>query len=104
MSLSVRIVFFSSINSNIRIIGNGTKLLFNINDISKNLYYSTDNYLKNYYCNKLGDVKLFKKNYVNLSGVINILNRAKKPNSKLLTQQILYYSNVDYQIFFKINV
>lgn len=94
MSLQVRFVFFNSVNSNIRIIGNGTKLLFNIKDISKNLYYSSDNYLKNYYCNKLGDVKLFKKNYVDLSGIINILNRSKKPNSKLLTQQILYYSNI----------
>ncbi len=110
-------LFFSSINSNIRIIETDNRLcdkmfLFNIKDISKNLKYSTTNYIKNYYCNKLNDVKLFNNDYVNLYGVIDILNRSKKTNSKNLAQQILFHSRIDYKvcfsdkkkIFFKINV
>jgi hypothetical protein len=93
---SLKSVFFNSVNSNIRVIGIGSKSLFNIIDLSINLSNSSPFYLKNYYCDKLGDIKLLYKYYIDLSGTINVLNRCRKHNSKKLAQEILNYSNADF--------
>lgn len=82
-------IFFSSTNSHIRVIGSGTNSLFNIIDLSSKLNYHSANYLKQYYCVKTNDVKIYNHNYIDFDGVSNILNRAIKPNSKELLGEII---------------
>ena len=75
-------VFFKSVNSYIKVIGTNKKSLYNIIDMSRVLGYSNQEYLREYYCYKCGDVKLINNEYIDVNGVINILNRGRKSNCK----------------------
>jgi hypothetical protein len=82
-------VFFNSVNSYIKVIGTGKKSLYNIIDMSNVLGYNNSGYLRKYYCYKCGDIKLINNEYIDINGVINILNRGRKSNCKKLLQEIL---------------
>ena len=89
---------FNAINSNIRIIRIGKNTLFNISDLSTKLSYSSSQYLKQYYCYKSNEIKLYLNDYVDFNGLIYILNKCRKPNCKKLAQEILSYANIDLPI------
>ena len=82
-------VFFKSVNSYIKVIRTNKKSLYNTIDMSKVLGYNSQEYLREYYCYKCGDVKLINNEYIDVNGVINILNRGRKPNCKKLLEEIL---------------
>lgn len=82
-------VFFNSVNSYIKVIGIGKKSLYNIIDMSNVLGYNSSGYLRQYYCNKCCDIKLINYEYIDVNGIINILNRGRKPNCKKLLREIL---------------
>ena len=87
-------VFFSSVNSYIKVIRTGKKSLYNIIDMSVVLGYHCPGYLRQYYCYKNRDVKLVNNEYIEIDGVINILNRGRKSNSKKLLKEILKHEEI----------
>lgn len=89
-------VFFKSVNSYIKVIRTNKKSLYNIIDMSRVLGYSNQEYLRGYYCYKCGDVKLINNEYIDVNGVINILNRGRKSNCKKLLEEILKYEEITY--------
>lgn len=90
-------VFFNSINSNLRVIGIGTKTLYNITDINNELGYKCQGYLKKYYSYNCQDIKIINDEYTDIFGINTILNRGRKPNCKKLLQEILTHSKINYQ-------
>ena len=89
--------FFKSISNNIRTILMNNKYYFNINDLNNGLRYATPKYLYNYY-NKCGDIKMFNNNYIETQYLQVILNRARKTNSRQLLQEILEFSETNFQV------
>ena len=88
MSNQVQRHFLKSINFNIKTVKINNKFYFNIFDLSNGLQYSSSKYLYNYYCIKCNDIKIFNQKYIEIEYVQVILNRARKPNAKLLLQEI----------------
>lgn len=65
----------------------GDDIWFNINQIEQILEYKRgNNYLKRYYGNRY-NIKFFGE-YVGTDGLIEILNRSRKPHSKSLMEQL----------------
>jgi len=87
-------VFFNSVNSYIKVIGTGKKSLYNIINLSNVLGYNNSEYLRKYFCYKCGDIKLINNEYIDINGVINILNRGRKSNCKKLLQEILKHEEI----------
>jgi hypothetical protein len=91
-------VFFNSIGSNIRVIGTGIQSLFNIFDLSLGLSYHKSSYLKEYYHDKCGDIKIIDNEYIDFNDILTILNRGRKPKCKKLLEEILTYVNEKFYV------
>jgi len=87
-------VFFTTVNSYIKIIRINNKNLYNIIDMSKSLDYHKPGYLRQYYCFKYGDIKLIDNKYIYINDVVDILNRGKKSNCKKILHEILKHEEI----------
>jgi len=98
MALKISTKFFQSIKSNVKIVKISYKYYFDIFDLSVGLDYNNQKYLHNYYVEKCNDVKIHFNKYIDTNSVRAILNRSRKPNAKKLLQEILEFTNSNFQI------